>query len=45
MSLLFDSGNVRRIVGEALADGGGLRDHIGSIALSALGHFLLPWRR
>lgn len=45
ISLIFDNSNVRRIVGEAMAEGGGLRNHIGSIALSALGHFLLPWRR
>ncbi len=42
ISLLFESGAVRRIVGEALAEGGGLSDHVGRIAFAALARLLLP---
>ncbi|OGP82715.1 MAG: hypothetical protein A2Y95_03555 [Deltaproteobacteria bacterium RBG_13_65_10] len=42
ISLLFESGAVRRIVGEALAEGGGFSNHIGRIALAAIARRLLP---
>jgi flavin-dependent dehydrogenase len=45
ISLLFRSRSVRGIVGEALAEGGGLHDRIGVLALAALGHALRPGAR
>ncbi|MFQ5458798.1 MAG: NAD(P)/FAD-dependent oxidoreductase, partial [Myxococcota bacterium] len=44
ISLLFDDRRVRNIVGDALAEGGGLSPRIGRIALSAAGRFLFSRR-
>lgn len=44
ISLLFASRTVRRAVGDALSEGGGLSDRLGRIALASLGHLLSPWR-
>jgi len=44
ISLLFRSRAVRRIVGDAMSEGGGLSDHVGRIALAAVGAWLVPRR-
>ena len=44
ISLLFRSRAVREIVGRTMSEGGGLSDHVGRIALAALGQWLRPRR-
>ncbi len=44
ISLLFRSRAVREIVGSAMSEGGGLSDHVGRIALAAIGRWLRPGR-
>lgn len=45
ISLLFDSATVRNVVGEALAEGGGLSSRLGRITLAAVGRLISRgWR-